>query len=403
MSLYKLMHYTNIHLNKPDYGGLTENTSHKKCINALLKANFTKNKRIHPNTLTILTDEKKISIDDGKFVVLNERKNYELNISYQLTCEYYLVTFLRKELKHKNIKMFNWFFEKYKNKYMSKNTNVEQIQNCRIDFDGNYRTDFNFEFPNDYKIIIEINEQQHEKVKETDMARARAIIDNNPKIKKFYFIREVKFNLNLRAIRKFVKKELVPLIIKLGSLDDEKTFVVNELLKSSDNNENYRKICELMYDSHKNGEMPITNINVLNKFHDVNFNDAYIDHIARWCHSLDESNHTSCEANFDDSSDDILSDSDYRESGSDSEDEKTNDYYIVNNGELILTWLGLNAYYRFIHNHIAPHKDNEIFKFFTNMTTNYINIILKSRLEIMTINDTSKIWGFLDDNYSDIM
>lgn len=401
MSLYKLQCYTNINLKKTKYGGLDEKSSNTTCVNALLNLDYCNNKHIHPNAITILEDEKKISLVNNDFIILHE--NITLQVSYQIKCEYYLLKYLRRTLKKKNTSMFNLFFEKYNNKYISINTTVERRQSNRL------RTDFDIELPNEYKIIIEINEKIHEKNKETDITRLRTILDNDPKIKKIYVIREAKFSSDTKLIKKFVDKILVPFVDKLESIsssDDEKTYVVNRLMSSTGNNENMRIICGLIYDSHNNRKIPIISINILNNYHNVNFDEKYKEHIALWCRKPNENKHMTLENNYDSDDDilsDVISDSDSDSDSDDIEEEHVSDYYVINNDNLKLTWLGLNAYYRFIHNYISPNKDKEIFKFFTKMITDYIDILKKERHDIIFINDNPKIWGFIEDDYKIIM
>jgi hypothetical protein len=173
-------------------------------------------------------------------------------------------------------------------------------------------------------------------------------------------------------------------------------------MTSTENNKNMRIICGLIYDSHNNRKTPIISINILNNYHDVNFDEKYKEHIASWCRYSNDYKHTTLENNYD-FDDDILSDA-MSDSDSDGmEEEQVSDYYVINNDSLKLTWLGLNAYYRFIQNYISPIKDKEIFKFFTNLTTNYIDVLKKERRDIIFINDNPKIWGFVEDDYTIII
>lgn len=409
ITIADLILLTNVDLYKK---GIKKTSTYNECITCFINILENKHiKSIHPNIFNILLHERRIRVNNGNFI--NSATSQYLDICYQLKIEYFIIENLKHILQKKNKNLFKYFFEKYLNNagakhknnletYITKNINIETRHESKLDIDKQYRTDMQIMFENGYKIIIEINEILHENTKDSDIARGRTILDNDPKIKKLYFIREHIFGIDKKRIKRFVKKELVQYVIKLGSIHNEKKYVVNELMKSSGDDKQYRKICKLIYDSHLRPTEPIVNINILNRLHNVNFNDKYIESINAWCLTVDMKYNTNKEDEYIESDDDVLSDI---LSDSDEEEKEpiVSDFYINNNNSLLLTWKGFNAYYRFIHNHISPKNDIKIFNFFTDMITNYINILKKSRDDIMDLNDNPRIWGYDNNDYIGII
>ena len=66
-----------------------------------------------------------------------------------------------------------------------------------------------------------------------------------------------------------------------------------------------------------------------------------------------------------------------------------------------LTWKGFNCYLTFIIRFIKDIKNTaRINKFNYKIHTEFVNIIKEQRDKMIELNETSKIWGYKDNDYS---
>ena len=381
---------------------LSKNASFEACLCCILEQDFKYNKYIHPDTLQILKNKYnnfKINFKDNHFNVNGEK----YNISYQLKCAYYILKYLKYS---SDDELSDYFFES-DNKYglISKNIKVEITKPGILDDENRYRVDLEFILNNGYKIIIEINENTHEddgkKIKE--LIRARQILDDDKKICKFYIIREKFIGNNYKKIKKFVKKELVPFIKQISLLHDEKLYVVNKLVQLTF--EEWRPICNLIYESHLTPKKPIISINQLIDFFDMNWSDDYIKVVDELIDDIiiGSTNLSDCEDSLSDC-DDLLSDCELSDDDEQQDiiiKETKDDYYVIKDDNIKLTWKGFNTYLTYIIRYMKNiKKTKKINEFNYKIHTEFVNVIKEQRNQLLNITESSKIWGYRDDDYS---
>jgi len=379
---------------------LPKNSNFNDCLQCLLNQDFKSNKYITPDTLSLL----KTNYKDFKLVFKNDKffvNGKDYHISYQLKCEYYIIKCLQKYIQ--NDILYNYFFEK-DDKYgnISKNIRVEVNKPAVLEGDNRYRVDLEFTLENGYKIIIEINENQHEDEgkRYKDLSRARQIIDNY-KILKFYMIREKFVKNNYKNIRDFVKNQLIPFIKEASELHDEKKYIVNKLVSLTV--EEWRPICELTYESHLNKNKPVINVDLLHELHDFKWTDNFIKTIKELVSCSDNNSEQESDLGID-LSDLDLSDVEFDEESDKSQltnnNESIKDYYNINDNEIKLTWKGFNAYHTYIVRYIPSiKKSKKIFEFHHKIHTEFLNVLKDHRNQMLKLYQSNKVWGYNDKDY----
>ena len=376
---------------------LKKNASINDCLRCILEQDFKYNKFIKPDTIELL----KTSYKDFKmnfkeeFFFVNKKK---LEISYQLKCGYYILKYLSKYLDED---LRNYFFDDTDNfGKISKNINVEVTKPGILDNENRFRVDIELALENGYKVIIEINESSHEddgkKIKELN--RARQILDDDKKICKFFIIREKFIGKNYKNVIYFVRNVLIPFIKKINNLHDERQYVINKLVDLTF--ESWKPICELIYDSHLNPKEHLVRIGRLNNF----FNFEWTDDFKNVVKELIKKNYVAGEQD-EEEMDDLLTETNIEENDDvetiEVEDEFIDDYYKELSNETKLTWKGFNCYLTFIIRYIKDIKNTaRINKFNYKIHTEFVNIIKEQRDKMIELNETSKIWGYKDNDYS---
>lgn len=376
---------------------LKKNASINDCLRCILEQDFKYNKFIKPDTIELL----KTSYKDFKmnfkeeFFFVNKKK---LEISYQLKCGYYILKYLSKYLDED---LRNYFFDDTDNfGKISKNINVEVTKPGILDNENRFRVDIELVLENGYKVIIEINESSHEddgkKIKELN--RARQILDDDKKICKFFIIREKFIGKNYKNVIYFVRNVLIPFIKKINNLHDERQYVINKLVDLTF--ESWKPICELIYDSHLNPKEHLVRIGRLNNF----FNFEWTDDFKNVVKELIKKNYVAGEQD-EEEMDDLLTETNIEENDDvetiEVEDEFIDDYYKELSNETKLTWKGFNCYLTFIIRYIKDIKNTaRINKFNYKIHTEFVNIIKEQRDKMIELNETSKIWGYKDNDYS---
>ena len=359
-----------------------------ECIEFILKQNFFHNKFIKPDTLEIIKKNNPSFVFNFENSVIRVN-NKDIKISYQIKCEYLIIESLRINLQE-NLRN-HFFFKKHeKYGYITKNVNVEVYKSTFFN-QNKYRADFEIELPNKYKIILEINEKAHENEgnKINDYNRALQIINSDKKIIRFFLIREKYIKNNNKNLKRFVTSILIPEIYKINSLHDERNYVINKLVQKTC--ENWRSICEFIYDSHLNPNDYIICLNNLNKFFEINWKEEYIKLINDLTEDEDQ--------NFDD--DDVLENEDEIQINLNStEKKKKEDYYKYTEGEIMLTWEGFISYLLFIIKYIKDKNKLRMIKnFHFIIYTEFINILKEQRNNLLELSESQKIWGN-DSDYS---
>lgn len=376
---------------------LKKNASINDCLGCILEQDFKYNKFIKPDTIELL----KTSYKDFKmnfkeeYFFVNKKK---LEISYQLKCGYYILKYLSKYLDED---LRNYFFDDTDNfGKISKNINVEVTKPGILDNENRFRVDIELVLENGYKVIIEINESSHEddgkKIKELN--RARQILDDDKKICKFFIIREKFIGKNYKNVIYFVRNVLIPFIKKINNLHDERQYVINKLVDLTF--ESWKPICELIYDSHLNPKEHLVRIGRLNNF----FNFEWTNDFKNVVKELIKKNYVAGEQD-EEEMDDLLTETNIEENDDvetiEIEDEFIDDYYKELNNETKLTWKGFNCYLTFIIRYIKDIKNTaRINKFNYKIHTEFVNIIKEQRDKMIELNETSKIWGYKDNDYS---
>lgn len=377
---------------------LKKNASINDCLKCILEQDFKYNKFIKPDTIELLKasyKDFKMSFNE-EFFFVDKKK---LDISYQLKCGYYILKYLAKYLDRD---LCNYFFDDTDNfGKISKNINVEVTKPGILDNENRFRVDVELVLENGYKIIIEINESSHEddgkKIKELN--RARQILDDDKKICKFFIIREKFIGKNYKNIIYFVKKVLIPFIKKINNLHDEREYVINKLVDLTF--ESWKPICELIYDSHLNPKEYLVKINRLNNF----FNFKWTNEFKNVIDELIKKSYVEGEEECDEEDDDFLSETNIEENDNvevnEIESEFIEDYYKESNNEVSLTWKGFNCYLTFIIRFIKDIKSTaRINKFNYKIHTEFVNIIKEQRDKMIELTETTKIWGYRDNDYS---
>lgn len=377
---------------------LKKNASINDCLKCILEQDFKYNKFIKPDTIELLKasyKDFKMSFNE-EFFFVDKKK---LDISYQLKCGYYILKYLAKYLDRD---LCNYFFDDTDNfGKISKNINVEVTKPGILDNENRFRVDVELVLENGYKIIIEINESSHEddgkKIKELN--RARQILDDDKKICKFFIIREKFIGKNYKNIIYFVKKVLIPFIKKINNLHDEREYVINKLVDLTF--ESWKPICELIYDSHLNPKEYLVKINRLNNF----FNFKWTNEFKNVIDELIKKSYVEGEEECDEEDDDFLSETNMEENDNvevnEIESEFIEDYYKESNNEVSLTWKGFNCYLTFIIRFIKDIKSTaRINKFNYKIHTEFVNIIKEQRDKMIELTETTKIWGYRDNDYS---
>ena len=318
--------------------------------------------------------------------------------------EYRIKLKLQNYLEKKNLKLFDWFFEKNPDfGILSKNIYVEVNQKKYLDGESKHRVDMLICLPNNCKIIIEINEKNHEKegLRYQDLNRARKICDNDKNIKKFLIIREKFFNKK-HHITSLVKKKIYPLLQEISLLHDEKAFIIKKLIQLT--HEDWKPICELMYDSHKYKKKYIIDIIQLNDFHDFHWTNKFIECIEGMCKSESISEQLDIDSDIDDLLSDCEDDIDKIDNNIKIKKNNINDFYKKNDDSIKLTWKGFNAYYQFIFRFIdLGKKVNSIFDFKYKIFTKFIDLLKEHRNRLLKLTNTSCIWGYYDNDYKNII
>ena len=181
----------------------------------------------------------------------------------------------------------------------------------------------------------------------------------------------------------FVIDILIPEISNINSLHDERRYVITKLVQRTC--ENWRSICEFIYDSHLNPNNYIISLNNLNNFFEVNWKEEYIQIINDLIVDDDQ--------NLDD--DDILKNEDSIELNCTSNEKKNiENYYKCLNGEIMLTWEGFISYLLFAIKYIKnKNKLRMIKNFHYIIYTEFINIIKEQRNNLIELSESQKIWG----------
>ena len=376
---------------------LKKNASINDCLGCILEQDFKYNKFIKPDTIELLkTSYKdfKMNFKEEYFFVNKKR----LEISYQLKCGYYILKYLSKYLDED---LLNYFFDDTDNfGKISKNINVEVTKPGILDNENRFRVDIELVLENGYKVIIEINESSHEddgkKIKELN--RARQILDDDKKICKFFIIREKFIGKNYKNVIYFVRNVLIPFIKKINNLHDERQYVINKLVDLTF--ESWKPICELIYDSHLNPKEHLVRIGRLNNF----FNFEWTNDFKNVVKELIKKNYVAGEQD-EEEMDDLLTETNIEENDEvetiEIEDEFIDDYYKELSNETKLTWKGFNCYLTFIIRFIKDIKStSRINKFNYKIHTEFVNIIKEQRDKMIELTETSKIWGYKDNDYS---
>ena len=376
---------------------LKKNASINDCLGCILEQDFKYNKFIKPDTIELLkTSYKdfKMNFKEEYFFVNKKR----LEISYQLKCGYYILKYLSKYLDED---LLNYFFDDTDNfGKISKNINVEVTKPGILDNENRFRVDIELVLENGYKVIIEINESSHEddgkKIKELN--RARQILDDDKKICKFFIIREKFIGKNYKNVIYFVRNVLIPFIKKINNLHDERQYVINKLVDLTF--ESWKPICELIYDSHLNPKEHLVRIGRLNNF----FNFEWTNDFKNVVKELIKKNYVAGEQD-EEEMDDLLTETNIEENDEvetiEIEDEIIDDYYKELSNETKLTWKGFNCYLTFIIRFIKDIKStSRINKFNYKIHTEFVNIIKEQRDKMIELTETSKIWGYKDNDYS---
>ena len=376
---------------------LKKNASINDCLGCILEQDFKYNKFIKPDTIELLkTSYKdfKMNFKEEYFFVNKKR----LEISYQLKCGYYILKYLSKYLDED---LLNYFFDDTDNfGKISKNINVEVTKPGILDNENRFRVDIELVLENGYKVIIEINESSHEddgkKIKELN--RARQILDDDKKICKFFIIREKFIGKNYKNVIYFVRNVLIPFIKKINNLHDERQYVINKLVDLTF--ESWKPICELIYDSHLNPKEHLVRIGRLNNF----FNFEWTNDFKNVVKELIKKNYVAGEQD-EEEMDDLLTETNIEENDDvetiEIEDEIIDDYYKELSNETKLTWKGFNCYLTFIIRFIKDIKStSRINKFNYKIHTEFVNIIKEQRDKMIELTETSKIWGYKDNDYS---
>ena len=377
---------------------LKKNASINDCLKCVLEQDFKYNKFIKPDTIELLKtnyNDFKMRFNEEFFFV--DKKKHD--ISYQLKCGYYILKYLAKYL---DTNLCNYFFDDTNNfGKISKNINVEVTKPGILDNENRFRVDIELVLENGYKIIIEINESSHEddgkKIKELN--RARQILDDDKKICKFFIIREKFIGKNYKNVIYFVKDILIPFIKKINNLHDEREYVINKLVDLTF--ESWKPICELIYDSHLNPKEYLVKINRLNNF----FNFEWTNDFKNVIVELIKKSYVDGEQEFDEEEEDFLSEANIEENDdvevNEIENEIIDDYYKESSNEVSLTWKGFNCYLTFIIRFIKDIKSTaRINKFNYKIHTEFVNIIKEQRDKMIELTETTKIWGYRDNDYS---
>lgn len=377
-------------------------------INTILKLNLKKNKNIHPNIFAILKKNGKFKVDFIKSAFIFNKKKYDC--SYQLLCVYYIIRYLRKNLKN-NKELCNYFFQKHEiYGLITKNIKVEVDKDKKHFFDDNYRIDMIITLPNNEEILIEINELYHEKndMKRNDVVRARQLIDVEPNIIKILAFRERYIENNKKNIKKIVNKILIPLINERILIHNKKKFFTDRLIKCLP--KQLQDIAILIYDSWNDKYIPITLIDILNKLHGVNFTCCFIDTVDELIKCQDNGkadNEYKKLSNCTDNNDILLSNNDLSSSESDSDNELSNtnkkeskeDYYSIINNKLFLTWKGFNAYHSHVIKKMTIPQSKPITDFTHNIKDQFMEILNKFWILTLKIYKNPKLWGFDKRDY----
>ena len=367
--------------------------------------NFINNKRIKPNTIKIYAKNVFFTNEDKLLDQVLISCGSDKLISYQLSCEYFIEKFLKRFLKKNNTKLYNYFFENYK-KYgiLSKNIEIEEYVARYSSREPTYRVDMKIILPNKYEIIIEINEFAHEKEEKrrADLNRAREICHMDPKVLKFFILRQ-KYIKGRKDIKKFVKKILYPFIEEILYIEDEEKYMVEELTKLTC--PEWKPICINMYHMFKNQNKAITRLSTqLDFFNIKNKKKCKKDFIKKIKNLvlqkevLDDKNIQITDDCFssDDDDNDSISSSDEKETESDS----ISNYYEVKNSDIFLTWKGFILLLDFILNYVDElYIYKQIFEFKFKLITKFMELLQKHRERTLKLREFFPIWGYYDSDY----
>ena len=379
---------------------LKKEASFRDCIEFVLTQDFKFNKYIKPDTLELLKnyyESFKISFKNDFFSI--ENQNYD--VSYQLKCEYYILKYLNRYLEGD---LHDHFFEedaKYGN--ISKNIKVEVTKPGILDKENRYRVDIELTLPNKYKIIIEVNEKNHEDEgkKINELNRARQILDDDKKICKFYILRELFIEKNYKNLRHFIKNILIREIKEIDKLHNERDYVITKLVELT--YESWKPICELIYDSHLKPNEFVISVNNLNHFFEVNWESEFLNIIDNLTGKEHEDNDEKNDILSEE--EDILDDEDELDletvTQNNSINETKENYYKVIDEEIKLTWKGFNTYLTFVVKYMsAIDKIIMLNNFNYKIHTEFINIIKEQRNNLIELSESQKIWGYKDDDYN---
>lgn len=380
---------------------LKKEASFEECLEFVLKQDFKFNKYIKPDTLELLKNYYntfKLSFKNDFFSV----NDINYDISYQLKCEYYILKYLYKFLDGD---LHDHFFEedaKYGN--ISKNIKVEVTKPGILDKENRYRVDIELTLPNKYKIIIEVNEKNHEDEgkKINELNRARQILDDDKKICKFYIIRELFIEKSYKNLRHFIKNILIRDIKEIDNLHNERDYVITKLVELT--YESWRPICELIYDSHLKPDQFVISVSNLNHFFEVNWESEFLKIIDDL--TSNQNDGTGEENDILNDEEDILDDEDELDLDlesltiSDRTSEANENYYKIIDEEIKLTWKGFNTYLTFVVKYMsAIDKLRMLNDFNYKIHTEFINIIKEQRNNLLKLSESQKIWGYKDSDY----
>lgn len=374
-------------------------------INIILNLDFKKNKDIHPNIFPILekNGDLKINFKKSKFIFDKE----EYYCSYQLLCVYYIIRYLRKNLKN-NKELYYYFFGEDKiYGLITKNIKVEVNKYKKHFFDDNYRIDMIITLPNNEEILIEINELYHEKndMKRNDVVRVRQLIDVESNIIKILAFRQKFIGNDKKNIKKIVNKILAPFINERILIHNKKKFFTDILIKCLP--KQLQDIAILIYDSWNDKYIPITLIDILNKLHGVDFTCCFIDIVDEL---IKCQYNGKAENEYTDNNDILLSDNDLSSSESDSDNKLSNtnkketieDYYSIINNKLFLTWKGFNSYHSHVIKKMTIPQSKPITDFTHNIKDLFMEILEKFRILTLKIYKNPKLWGYDIRDYDEI-
>ena len=142
-------------------------------------------------------------------------------------------------------------------------------------------------------------------------------------------------------------------------------------------------------------------INKLNTFFNLDWTDDFINIIGE----LLRKNYESGEEDEDDDLDDLLSDCDDIDEKSNisvsKEEDVIEDYYNMLSNDISLSWKGFSSYLTYIVRFIKNIKDtSKINKFNYKIHTEFVNIIKEQRDHMIKLTESSKIWGYRDNDYN---